>query len=76
MSEVKTYEHRTRSLTKFTATNASRHLPPENIVPVQYRKSKLKLKSRNIKKTIQFRMISYSESFKIKWNYENWSWEK
>jgi hypothetical protein len=25
---------------------------------------------------IQFRMISYSESFKIKWNYENWSWEK
>jgi len=21
-------------------------------------------------------MISYSESFKIKWNYENWSWEK
>jgi hypothetical protein len=25
---------------------------------------------------IQFRMISYSESFKIRWNYENWSWEK
>ena len=36
----------------------------------------LNLTFRYIKKNIQFIMISYSESFKIKWNYENWSWEK
>jgi len=53
--------------------NASRDSPLENIVPAQYMKSefwkiKLKLKFGNIKKTIQFIMISYSDCFKINEN--------